>query len=185
MAESCGFFDSADNDLREYSANIFAEYFRRFFKNGITTEGLKIVEADGMNIIEQSGYAVIQGFFYKNDGDFALQLDSSDPNLPRIDRAVLHLDMVSRKINLIIKKGNTSSAPVVPTLERDNNIYELGLAQIRINAGVTSITAGNITDERLNTDVCGISSAVVHPSITISSNEPSNLIQGDAWIQTL
>lgn len=184
MAESYGFFDSSENDTREYSANVLAEFFRKFYSSGFN-DGLKIIPGTGLSLVEQSGYAILQGFFYKNDGDLTVQLDKADPNLPRIDRIVLHLDLTLRTIKLMVKKGDTSSSPAVAALQRDNSAYELGLAQIKVNAGMTDITATSIIDERYDSDACGLVSALVHPMTAVKDSQPGNLMQGDIWIQTL
>lgn len=182
MAESYGFFDSGTNDLRQYTANTFAEYFKNFFSTGVNN-GLQIIALSGMNVSLAQGFAVILGYFYKNDGSFSIVIDSADPNLPRVDRIVLKLDLTARTIHVEVKKGATSSSPVVPSLQRDSNIYEISLAKINVLAGITAITAANITDERYDYSVCGISSSIVKPLTVLNAMQPTNLIQGDIWVQ--
>ncbi|MCM8710545.1 hypothetical protein M2651_05830 [Clostridium sp. SYSU_GA19001] len=181
MAESYGFFDSGINDTRQYTANTFAEYFRSFFTTGVSS-GLQISATSGMNVSLAQGFAIIQGYFYKNDGAFAIAIENSDPNLPRIDRIVLKLDLIARTIHAVVKKGNTSSSPFAPSLQRDSNIYEISLAKIYVSAGATTISASNITDERYDLSVCGLASAIVKPVIILNAVQP-NLTQGDIWIQ--
>ncbi|MDF1512157.1 hypothetical protein PZE06_29420, partial [Robertmurraya sp. DFI.2.37] len=45
--------------------------------------------------------------------------------------------------------------PLAPELQRDADIYELGIADVYIGAGVTSISQANITDQRGNSNLCG------------------------------
>jgi hypothetical protein len=51
MAEHCRFFNSAEDDLREYTAAEFAEYFSRFLSDGLYTingrAGLKVTPGRG------------------------------------------------------------------------------------------------------------------------------------------
>ena len=77
-------------------------------------------------------------------------------SLDRIDRVVLRYDVTDREIRLEVKKGTFASSPVAPALQRDVNAYELALADIYVANGVISITQANITDQRLNSELCGI-----------------------------
>lgn len=156
MAESYGFFNSAVNDMREYNAEDFAELFSSFFSSGISNEGsgagLKVTD-NNLDLTIGVGYAIIKGYYYKNDTPLLLGVDGPDPILNRIDRVVLRLDLNSRTIKVKIKKGNTASTPIVPSLERSSSAYELGLAQVKVIAKSTKLV---ITDERLDKDVCGL-----------------------------
>lgn len=157
MSESYGFFNSATNDIRQYDSADYSELFSNFFKTGVAnTEngiGLKVVVNSGLNYYVQSGYAIIQGHYYKNTSNISLALDVASATVNRIDRIVLRLDLVARTIKVLVKKGILAVTPVVPALQRDTNVYEISLAQIRINKNTTT---GIVTDERLNTTVCGL-----------------------------
>ncbi|MCC8022235.1 MAG: pyocin knob domain-containing protein, partial [Clostridiales bacterium] len=43
-----------------------------------------------------------------------------------------------------------------PELERNDDVWELCLAQVRISAGTNAITQADITDTRLDSDLCGV-----------------------------
>ncbi len=109
-----------------------------------------------MTVIVRPGKAWINGYILINDGDYVLQLDPADGVLNRIDRVVARYDVKDREIRIEVKKGTFSSAPVPPALQRDADAYELALADIYVAAGTVSITQANITDLRLNTELCGI-----------------------------
>ena len=98
----------------------------------------------------------INGYILYVDNPQTLTLDSGDNLLPRIDKIVIRLDKINREIVLAVKKGTPATNPVAPNLQRDNDIYELGLANVRVNVGATNITQSNITDLRLNSNECGI-----------------------------
>ena len=51
--------------------------------------------------------------------------------------------------------------PEAPKLTRDENIYEISLAQIRIIAGKSFIGETEVMDERFNEDVCGIVNSLI------------------------
>lgn len=173
MAERFRFFDSIDGeDERFYTADEFAEYFRQFIRNGIFTggENLKVetYEKD-MKISIKPGYAWIEGYLYKIEGeDLILEHSIADPNLNRIDRVVIRLDktLENRYVKTFILKGAPEETPKAPELTRNDNIYELSLAQVEIIAGKSFIESYQITDERLDKTVCGITNHLCEQDIT-------------------
>ncbi|WP_149679699.1 hypothetical protein [Thermoclostridium caenicola] len=131
-----------------------------------------------MTVIVRPGKAWINGYILINDDDYILQLDPADGVLHRIDRVVVRYDTIDREIRLEIKKGQFGSQPVAPALQRDADAYELALADIYVAAGAVSITQANITDLRLNTELCGI----VHG--TVEQVDTTTLFnQYLAWLQ--
>ncbi|MCC2250489.1 hypothetical protein JUJ52_11005 [Virgibacillus sp. AGTR] len=177
MAELSRFFDSTPDDDREYTADEFAEYFRRLLSNGIFNGGTNLkVEADGNNIetyINQ-GFGWIEGYLYKiQDEPFYLQHDLPHNELDRIDRIVLRLNtsLEVRSINAVVLKGTPSTSPQAPALTRENNIYELSLAQVKIEAGKSYIEGYQVTDERLNNDVCGLVNSLIQADTTEIFNQ--------------
>lgn len=193
MAEKSGFFNGTEADPREYRAEEFAEYFNIFLSSGIAVEngktGLQITAQTGMTVKEDIGNAIMLGYYYKNDAQLTFNIDAADTVLSRIDRIVLRLDLMSRKINTFVKKGTPSSSPVAPILQRDAIIHELSLAKINVPPGCTSITNSLIVDERMDTSVCGlITSPIVPPVQDMWNSFNSDLgeIQSawDSWFQT-
>ena len=67
-------------------------------------------------------------------------------------------------------RGAWIEIPTAPALQRDADIYELALADIYVGAGVTAITQSKITDQRLNTSLCGVVAAVVQQIDTAAFN---------------
>ncbi|MFE4523413.1 hypothetical protein ACFRCQ_15090, partial [Cytobacillus firmus] len=164
MAVKSGFFNSVGGD-RIYKADFFAEYFSSFIANGIfpnPSTSLQVMANTGMTVNVKAGKAWIKGYYFANDADYTLQLDVADGVLKRIDRVVLRLDYLTRQIVPLVKKGTFASSPVAPALQRDADAYELGIADILVNNGAISISQANITDQRLNTALCGI----VHGTVT-------------------
>lgn len=181
MAEHYRFFDSIDGgDERYYTADEFAEYFRQVLSSGIFNGGtnLQVVcTGTDMNIMIQPGYAWLEGYLYKIDTEpLILALDAADPALDRIDRVVIRLDkrLENRYVKAFILKGEPAEEPIAPELTRDENIYEIALAQIRVIAGKSFIGESEITDERFDETVCGL----VNSLITVDT---SQLI--DKWEQ--
>ena len=55
-----------------------------------------------------------------------------------------------------ILKGTTSSVASSPSLTNNSTVRQISLARISIPAGTISLTDSLITDERLDTSVCGL-----------------------------
>lgn len=182
--EKSGFFNAmkvGDTWDRAYKAENFAEYFASFIANGVfpnPATGLQVVETDKMNVILKEGKGWINGFIYINTDDLILPVDVADGVLDRIDRIVLRYGLAEREIKATVKKGDFSSSPVAPTLQRDADAYELGIADIYVKAGAISISQANITDLRLNNTYCGI----VHG--TVDQVDTTTLFnQYQSWFQ--
>lgn len=151
------FFDSTSDDIRNYNANDFAEYFMQNQTNGIYKGGLQpSVIGSNMEVSLGVGGALINGRLYTLTDTLNLTLESAHAILDRIDRVVLRLDLDNRFIKMFIKKGIEAENPVIPELTRNKNIYELSLCKIRVKAGKTFISEDSLIDERMKADVCGI-----------------------------
>ena len=166
--ERCSFFNAElveEEYDRVYLAEDYARYFASFIGNGVfpnPSTGLQVTaDSASLNVILKPGKAWINGYFYENTDDLTLKVDVADGMLNRIDKVVLRLDFINREIKAYIKKGDFASSPVAPVIQRDTDIYEIALADIKINKGATSISQSSITDLRHNTELCGIVHGVV------------------------
>ncbi|MGR5954077.1 hypothetical protein ACT7DP_28665 [Bacillus paranthracis] len=115
---------------------------------------------NGMKVVVNKGCAVICGRGYIIDGVKIFTHDPAHTTLDRIDRIILQLNLATRSINLMIKKGAIADVPVPPALQQDdmNNggiIYELPIAQVRITKGKAYIDSTQITDDRSFCDLQG------------------------------
>lgn len=156
-------FDSVKNNA--YQADEFAEFFRTFFTDGLPDLGTNLqVTAPDTGMIVNMGYgaAVIQGTCYwlkdNNTGIKTLPIAAANASNPRIDRVILRRDKSSAiaSIALAVLTGVPAANPVPLNLTRLGNIYEISLAQVRVNAGVLSIAADKVTDERPDNNLCGL-----------------------------
>lgn len=188
MAEEYSFFNSVNGD-REYEADEFAKYFRQILTSGLFYEkgspALKISQVSGLKTKVEPGSAMLEGYFYRNTSDLELIHPAADATNPRIDRVVIRLDrsVASRYVKAFIKKGTPAPTPTPPALQRDSIIYEISLAQVRINAGAASISS--ITDERFDYSVAGvIKAANLSQTVTVSDTAPVAPRPGDLWIDT-
>lgn len=163
MAIRSGMFMSVGGD-RKYKAYHFAEYFASFIGNGVfpvPSTGFQVIENANMKIAVKDGKAWINGYYAINEGSVIITLANADGVLNRIDRVVLRYDTKNRIIDTVLKQGTFATNPVAPTLQRDADAYEIALADVYIGKGATTITQANITDQRLNKDLCGIVHGVV------------------------
>lgn len=170
--EKSSFFNSVSHD-RTYKAEDWAEYFASFIGNGVfpvPSTGLQVVAGSGMNVTVRAGKAWINGYFYQNTGDLTVQLATADGQLNRIDRIVVQWNLTNRTITAKVKSSRFSASPSAPAVQRDADIFELVLADVFVAAGVTAITQSRITDQRLNTSLCGVVAAVVDQIDTTAFN---------------
>ena len=167
MSYTSGFFDAVDlgggEYDREYSADVFAHYFSLLVKNGVfpdpsTGMQVKASSSPDMHVSVQPGSGWVNGYYITvpENGPEVLTVPTANPSLSRIDSVIMGLNYVEREIQLYIKSGAVSASPSAVSLQRDNDLYEMELAQITVAAGVASISQANITDMRQNTSRCGI-----------------------------
>lgn len=161
--EKSGFFNSSDGD-RVYDATDFASYFGKLVGNGIFYSSqtvLKVSPSNGMTISVAAGSAWINGYSYENTDDLELELSTADGVNPRIDRVVIRWSAVNREIKLAVLTGTAVETPAAPELTRNDDTYELGVADITVGRGAVEITAASISDTRLNSSLCGIVNSLV------------------------
>ncbi|URN83481.1 hypothetical protein [Acetobacterium wieringae] len=164
MAEISGFHNSRNGD-RRVKADFFARFFGSLIGNGVfpnPSTGCQVIANNDMTVTFKTGKAWINGVFYENTADMALSLDVADGVLKRIDRVVLQFSTIDRTIAAKVKKGTFASSPVAPSLQRDADAYELGIADIFIGNGVVSVSQSSITDLRLNSNYCGVVTALIN-----------------------
>lgn len=179
LTEHFRFFNSTEQDQREYNASEFAEYFEAFIPDGVYfADGLAVTNGTGLEVVLGTGCANIRGYFYKNDAPITFTLDPADSVLNRIDRIVIKLDIVARTMKAILKKGTLGSSPTPPILIDDASVKEIPIAQVKVNKGATS---GVIVDER-----------VIIPSLKdigvrtfTGKTENPTMRPGDIWMREL
>ena len=182
--ERCGFFDAklaGDTYDRVYLASQFAAYFASFIGNGVyasKSDKLQVVEQDsqGMAVSVLGGQGWINGYWYENTESISLAIDVADGVLNRVDSVVLRLGLSERNMWVAVKKGTPAISPLAPALTRNADYYELQLATIDVPAGSIKITQAQITDTRMNQDVCGWVTGVVDQLDTTTLFN-----QFDAW----
>ena len=129
--------------------------------SALETPGMAVTVSDGVGWMSNGNG---DGVVWWNDSEavnaskLQLGIDAADGVLNRIDRIIVewkttnYVDLPEIKV----LKGATSSTAKAPALTNNSTVRQISLAKIAVNAGVTAITASMITDERLNTSVCGL-----------------------------
>lgn len=161
--EKSGFFNSSGGD-RIYDAADFAAYFGSLVSNGIfyaNTTNLQVTPGSGMAVSIAIGSAWINGYRYENTEALSKTLPTANGSFPRIDRIVIRWSLLNRNILSAVLTGTAAATPSAPALTRNSNVYELCLAEVLVPQAAASITAGNITDTRLNSSLCGTVNSLV------------------------
>lgn len=158
MAEKSSFFNSIGRD-RTYKAEDWAAYFATFLSNGVfpnPANQLQVLSGTGMTVTLQTGAAFINGYRYKNDSELALTLPVAPAALNRLDRVIVRWDRTERRMYAAILQGAEATNPTGAALTRDADFWELCLAEILVEAGVTEISQSKIKDTRQNKELCGL-----------------------------
>ena len=163
IAQEFGYFFNSNSSDRKYSADSFEEWMKPFFVSGVFVGDLEVtaLSTPGMSVQVAPGYANLDGKVAKFASTSTLTISTASGVYDRIDTIVLRRDNTNRQISLEVVTGTASSSPEPTAPVRSSTIYELVLAQILVGTGVTAITQGDITDTRVDPDVCGIVCAAV------------------------
>lgn len=96
-----------------------------------------------------------------NSTKLKIALNAADSVLDRIDRIIVewkttnYADLPEVKV----LTGTVASSPTAPALTNNSTVRQISLARVAVAAGTTAITASMITDERLDSTVCGLVTA--------------------------
>ena len=122
--------------------------------DGIITDGVfgnigskfTVTPGGGMAVNVGTGKARFHQIFVENDANLILQVSQSDVLLNRIDAVAIRVDKTvnGRLGNIVIVKGSPSQNPVAPALSNDNQIWEMPIAYINVNANVNKINFSDI-----------------------------------------
>ena len=127
----------------------------------LETPGMAVTVSDGTGWMSNANN---DGVVWWNDSEsvngtkLQLAIDAADGVLNRIDRVIVEwktTNYVDRP-EIKVLKGTASSTAAAPALTNSGTKRQISLAQVAVAAGTTAITAGMITDERLNPEVCGL-----------------------------
>lgn len=152
---------------REYAAQIFRKYFRKFLSNGVYygdynnygENSMKVIADGGMNIRVSKGAGIIEGADFENTEERTITLERPASG-NRVDRIVVQFNtsLDARNTRLIVKQGTGTNTAA--DLQRDENIYEICIAEVTVKS-TTNIVSADIIDKRPNKQLCGIVNSLI------------------------
>lgn len=160
---SYGFFNSIDGD-RKYNADTMSNYFRGMVSDGVfesVGNAMLVTAGTGMSVNVGTGKMLIDSRWLNNDASYTLQITAADSVLNRITAIVARLDYENRLMEIVAKDGTPATDPSVPALTNTASIKEKMLAYIYVKKGATGLTQTDITDTRINTEVCGFVTGLI------------------------
>lgn len=164
-----GFYNSKNvngNDDRVYSAEDIRKPYDVVFTDGVMPEAdgtagetLKVVPFGSMVISVKPGNAKLGGAWFENPTTYNITLDAAGSG-DRYDCVIVRNDDNEevREPSIYIK--TLTRIPTIEDLTRNERIYEVCLAYIRVPAFAVSITANNIVDTREDGSLCNTMSGV-------------------------
>lgn len=146
----------------------FNRYFDRIYESGVSVRAdgsmeyeVKKASATTLTVAGDS-FAIIKGFYRYTPADMTVTVPAGN----RRDRVVIKMDKTRRMVYEPQLKQGTASTP--PALQRDNNVWEISLAQITVNtSGIVSVT-----NERTDKNLCG-------------AIRPKNLSEFNDWMKQI
>lgn len=120
---------------------------------GVVTGLAASADGTDLRIDVAAGRALLKdGLPYILEAATDIALAAADATNPRIDRVVLRLTREGQtdqgKIVIAKIDGTPAVTPAAPALTQSAATWDLSLAKIDVGAGVTSIAANKVTDER-------------------------------------
>ena len=177
-----------------YDRAITAEMERSFNKlrytNGVFSSvgsGLAVSANNNMTVTVGTGGAHIEGAMYINTAPLNLTVEAANASLNRIDRVVLQFNtsVSVRSVRALIRTGTAATNPVAPELRQESNLFEIALADIYVKKGATGIAQSAITDQRLNSALCGFVVAAVPSSVDTTGLFDQYQAALDEWLETV
>lgn len=96
------------------------------------------------------------GKVYVNTAPVEFELPVADGVLDCICRIVVRWNKTQNEAKAIMLQGELASEAVAPLRSTTDEIYDLVLADYLVVHGETEASAANLTDQRLNEDLCGL-----------------------------
>ena len=114
-----------------------------------------------------------------NGSKLQLSVDPADSTLNRIDRVIVEWKTTNYVDYPEIKilKGAKSSNASAPALTNNSTVRQISLARVSVPAGTTALTNSLITDERLDTSVCGLVTELVSVDTSAINNQVQAVLE--------
>lgn len=112
-----------------------------------------ITVGEGIGWIRNSKYS---GKVFANKTAEVVDLGLADASLPRYDVVAVQFNKAQNLTKIVVKNGTPESNPIIPERSVTESIYELYLCKVYRPVGALTITADNVTDTRLDAELCGL-----------------------------
>ena len=175
---------------RAVGSDVLRNVLSNYYTNGVfgigNTNCFKVVASTdgGMGLSIQSGSCLINGATAYCKEETRITLANSEA-LSRFDAIVLRLDdnKAHRDIRIEVLKGTAQSQPVKPMPTREGAVYDLVLAYIFVKANVSTITNADITDTRIDKNLCGFVNAI--NNLNVDSLHTQHKAMFNAWFDEI
>lgn len=157
-------------------ANVTEATWRNFMRHmlgsasgvirGFPNEFAVFGDSSGMNVKVPSGEAWMRGHYGQSTAQKTLSIAAAHASLGRRDRVILRADFTNNRVELDVLTGTPSGSPVIPALTQSTTVWETSLAVVVVGAAVSSISAGNVIDDRMYTTAQGKYRRSTNQSIT-------------------
>ena len=151
--------------------NIF-QVFRDGYIPGVGGECAPSATGAGMTVTVADGVVLAAGHPYPRTASGTVTITAAHATLPRIDLIVVRLYVPGTaeegRMELVVKAGTAAASPVSPTVQQDTTYWEVAIAQVAVDAAVTSIASGKVTDVRV--------AASLKPPIIFNSDDANTLL---------
>lgn len=177
-----------------YDRAITAEMERSFNKlryaNGVFSSvgnGMAVSANNNMTVTVGTGGAHIEGAMYINTAPLNLTVEAANASLDRIDRVVLQFNtsVSVRSVRALIRTGTAATNPVAPELRQESNLFEIALADVYVKKGAAGISQSAITDQRLNSALCGFVVAAIPSSVDTTGLFDQYQTALNEWLDTV
>lgn len=146
---------------REFNSADWARALMKMYDTGVhpvPDDALQVVAVDNrMEISVSPGFAFVRGHCYTNDAPLHFEINTANANYNRKDIIVIRQSNTDRQTFALYRWGEPSGAPEPPALIRNDDEYEIQIAEILVKAGAQTITQADITDTRASSELCGLS----------------------------
>ena len=145
-------YDAADAELFHCTRNS-GIYAGTDFQPTVTGADNIVTIGAGIGWIRNSKFS---GKVIAEKVSTSVNMGVADASLPRIDVVCARFDKNANQTTIVAKSGVPASSPVMPAISRTETLYELYFCSVYRKAGAVSITSADVTDLRLDENVCGL-----------------------------
>lgn len=137
-------------------ANAQEDQWRALMRYQVQTGVLRNVDQElqvygdstGMQVKVRIGQCLITGHWGRITAEDTLPITAAHATLARRDIVVARADFLFNNISLDVVTGTAASSPVAPALTRNTSQWEIPLAIVQVDAGVSTIAANKVLDAR-------------------------------------